>query len=283
MSFFLLLRFLYSTFRIRNIGSRQAKVLVDGEWNPTIYKLKSGAANTIEFTIRVEKNQWEFFVWDEPYLKLWAREPAFAFESPIEVAKALGLRHKLPLINRGSLQRSAILLPLSPMAPKTEVLLTKDAKCSDLPPFLTLAADVNAALNEKIWECRYIKSQKHWRFELFRGDKTLPNSLTTAKKTWQNIQENLTLWDMLPPGSLPEADRQKVAEWERKQEEKLHKQEEIDEEKEQKLEKEPESNNTAQQATTVQAPNDHLPSFAALSLAVKPKTALPLAPVAVFA
>lgn len=179
--------------------------------------------------IRAQNNQWEFFVWDEPYLKLWAREDAFAFETPEQVSEALGLQNSVA-------ERSK--------------------------------EEINAAIHEQIIECRYSKLNKHWRFELFRKDKTLPNSLTTAKKTWQNIQENLTLLDMVPPGSLPEGDRQKVAEWERMQELQQHKQKK-------KI-------NIETGSRTTKLSTEELPSFEQLCVDVKPKSAAPLAPVLLF-
>jgi hypothetical protein len=68
-------------------------------------------------------------------------------------------------------------------------------------------------LNNRIVECRL--TQNTWVLETIRYDKTVPNLLSTAKKTLTNITENLSLLDILPPGSISDEDREAVASWER--------------------------------------------------------------------
>jgi hypothetical protein len=78
-------------------------------------------------------------------------------------------------------------------------------------------------LDGKIIECRFCPTAPPtptpldgtWRFECIRGDKSAPNKLSTALKTWENIVENLSLTDIFPEGTLSEETRQKLADWER--------------------------------------------------------------------
>jgi len=67
-------------------------------------------------------------------------------------------------------------------------------------------------LQGKIVECR--KFDHFWMIESIRWDKTAPNRLSTVQKTLQNIQENLSIIDLFPKGSVPEEYRQKIRAWE---------------------------------------------------------------------
>jgi hypothetical protein len=54
-----------------------------------------------------------------------------------------------------------------------------------------------------------------WRIQTIRGDKAAPNALSTAQKTWRNIEENLSLQDVFPKGSLSDEQRRRLLDWER--------------------------------------------------------------------
>lgn len=73
---------------------------------------------------------------------------------------------------------------------------------------------VDQKLNGKIVECRYHPEKESWEPEHVRLDKTVPNKLSTALKTWKNVQENLGLLDLFPVGALPEATRTLLKAWE---------------------------------------------------------------------
>lgn len=77
------------------------------------------------------------------------------------------------------------------------------------------ARELLSQLHSRIGECRYNLDTKAWGIDLMRHDKTLPNTKSTADKTWQNIQENLTLADIFPPGSMSDALRSKIIEWDK--------------------------------------------------------------------
>jgi hypothetical protein len=88
---------------------------------------------------------------------------------------------------------------------------------------LTYGGDVQAWatrwLHGRIVECRYNPmkpAESAWDLEYLRPDKQTPNKIGTAEKTWKNIQENLSLMQIFPVGSLPEALRKQIQEWERR-------------------------------------------------------------------
>ncbi len=79
--------------------------------------------------------------------------------------------------------------------------------------------EVETVLREicgRIVECRYNPEDETWLIESIRADKTAPNKLSTAWKTWQNIRENLSLRHVFPPGAVPDDIRDRVAAWEAK-------------------------------------------------------------------
>lgn len=81
-------------------------------------------------------------------------------------------------------------------------------------------------MQHSVVECRYlydtkdriVKTSPHessgWIIETVRNDKNQPNLKSTVEKTWQNIEENLSLLDLFPKGSLPEETRNQIKNWE---------------------------------------------------------------------
>ncbi len=53
-----------------------------------------------------------------------------------------------------------------------------------------------------------------WHIEALRADKTAPNRLSTCEFTWRNIQENLGMLDIFPEGSIPAEARERLRKWE---------------------------------------------------------------------
>lgn len=76
--------------------------------------------------------------------------------------------------------------------------------------------NIDKWLHGKIVECRYNAERKTWDPEIIRHDKSTPNKISTAEKTWKNITESLRLQDIFPPGSIPDAQRQLLIDWEQK-------------------------------------------------------------------
>ena len=70
------------------------------------------------------------------------------------------------------------------------------------------------AIDGRIAECRYEPPTESWRIEGIRADKTMPNKLSTAWKTWQNIRENLSLLQVFPKDSVPDEVRDRLRQWE---------------------------------------------------------------------
>ena len=58
-------------------------------------------------------------------------------------------------------------------------------------------------LHESVLECRYDPARARWSVERLRHNKPMPNSLSTAVKTWRNIQENLPLTRVFPRHVAP--------------------------------------------------------------------------------
>jgi hypothetical protein len=83
-----------------------------------------------------------------------------------------------------------------------------DAKCQ------WSKASVLENLNGRIVEIVILdKEKRKYYIKSARDDKLLPNSVLTATKTIQNVDENLRLIDLFPPGILPEEDRKWIQTW----------------------------------------------------------------------
>lgn len=76
------------------------------------------------------------------------------------------------------------------------------------------ATELAAAMNGRIFECRYNAETQQWDPELLRADKTAPNKVSTAWKTWQNVCERLSLLHLFPPDSVDDAVRERLRKWE---------------------------------------------------------------------
>jgi hypothetical protein len=85
---------------------------------------------------------------------------------------------------------------------------------SHLAPGASSAAAVAHALHGRIVECRYDPRSESWHIENIRADKTAPNKLSTAWKTWQNVRENLSLLHVFPRDSVPDDVRERLKRWE---------------------------------------------------------------------
>jgi hypothetical protein len=75
--------------------------------------------------------------------------------------------------------------------------------------------NIDEWLNGRVVECRYNPARQSWDPELMRSDKSTPNKIYTAQKTWQNIEEDLRLTDIFPPGSIPDNTRAQLVDWEK--------------------------------------------------------------------
>jgi hypothetical protein len=90
--------------------------------------------------------------------------------------------------------------------PETEAL-AKRLGANDMSSLLQL-------IDNKIVDCRYDPPTETWQIEIIRFDKTAPNKLSTAWKTWQNIRENLTILDLFPERWIPAETRERIRLWE---------------------------------------------------------------------
>jgi mRNA capping enzyme, C-terminal domain/mRNA capping enzyme, catalytic domain len=80
------------------------------------------------------------------------------------------------------------------------------------------AAPLEARLHHRIVECRFNAARvgvAAWEIECVRADKSMPNKLSTAHKTWQNIQEDLSLARIFSKGTLSANHRDRLLRWER--------------------------------------------------------------------
>jgi len=81
----------------------------------------------------------------------------------------------------------------------------KSAYLFTTQPLNTIPTKLDASKMNGIWECKYI--HPYWIPVKSRADKTFPNSLYVAKKTWQHILDNITIatmWDYwFPNQSVP--------------------------------------------------------------------------------
>jgi hypothetical protein len=102
-----------------------------------------------------------------------------------------------------------------PNTPHPTLQVLKDSKIVDFYINGVLqTVDIPPGRTWKPWvvyEVRYEKKTKIWTAVRSRKDKCVPNALSTALKTYQNICDSLTILDLFPLGSLSDIHRQMLA------------------------------------------------------------------------
>jgi hypothetical protein len=214
----------------------------------TIFKIKRGADNTIDFVfqaINVDASQnWKgegelLCLQGEHRWRVWSRILIF----PDEVnARTVADRLGLDLSNKGGegseelteLQaRSRALILLTGQIVECRFLASPSdssiSSASHAPSSQTpLSASVQTAPSDST--SKMCDEPDHmpkpdltaktpimegtWHIEALRADKTAPNRLSTCEFTWRNIQENLGMLDIFPEGSIPAEGRERLRKWE---------------------------------------------------------------------
>jgi hypothetical protein len=159
----------------------------------SIFKIKRGTDNTIECTfapVSIDNNNTgdaELLVLESDHRwRVWSKTALFADAMAADVSKRLGL--PIPAELTTELAARSYLL---------STLAGRIVECR----FVITAADQKAT-NGKL--------DGRWTIDAIRDDKLAPNRLSTAEFTFQNIEENLTMLDVFPDGSMPAAARDRL-------------------------------------------------------------------------